>query len=109
MVGLMGPSFPDLRLIVQQDIDTASWLFTTFSIGKLLHMGTRENDLGDSLRGMDALSWEITFVINFCFPFEKGVYSKRKEFAPVEKTFFSFAGKQTGNHKSCLPLYKKLP
>ena len=35
MVGLMGPSFPDLRLIVQKDIDTASWLFTTFSIGKL--------------------------------------------------------------------------
>jgi hypothetical protein len=32
----MGPSFPDLRLIVNQELDTASWLFTIFSIGYLI-------------------------------------------------------------------------
>ncbi|XP_045169901.2 sodium-dependent glucose transporter 1A-like [Mercenaria mercenaria] len=36
MVGQMGPSFPDLRLIAQQELDTAAWLFTIFSIGYLI-------------------------------------------------------------------------
>lgn len=35
-LGQMGPSFPDLREIVQKDLDTASWLFTVFSIGYLV-------------------------------------------------------------------------
>ena len=34
MVGLLGPTFPDLRLIAQEDLETASWIFTTGSIGK---------------------------------------------------------------------------
>ncbi|WAQ93551.1 MFS4B-like protein [Mya arenaria] len=36
MVGLVGPSFSDLRQIVKQDLDSGSWLFTTASIGYLL-------------------------------------------------------------------------
>ena len=50
--------------------------------------------------------------------FLKGVFSKRKEFAPLGSKFFPFrvdpfseealyAGKQTGSHKSCLPCKKK--
>ncbi|KAL4228766.1 hypothetical protein ACF0H5_011808 [Mactra antiquata] len=35
-VGQMGPSFPDLRLIVKQDIDSASWLFTIHSVGYMV-------------------------------------------------------------------------
>ena len=51
------------------------------------------------------------FVKNVC-PLRKGVYSKRKEFAPLGSNFFSFrvgpfservwrATEQTGNHKCC--------
>ena len=51
----------------------------------------------------------------FCLPSENGVYSKRKEFAPLGSKFFHFivdpfsetlcAGQQTGTHKYCLPSY----
>ncbi|XP_053374264.1 sodium-dependent glucose transporter 1-like [Mercenaria mercenaria] len=34
--GQMGPSFPDLRIIVDQDLDTASWLFTIAAIGYMV-------------------------------------------------------------------------
>jgi len=36
VVGQMGPSFPDLRQIVKQDLNTSAWLFTIFSIGYLI-------------------------------------------------------------------------
>ncbi|XP_052765259.1 sodium-dependent glucose transporter 1A-like [Mya arenaria] len=36
MVGLYGPSFADLRQIVNQDLEAGSWLFTTAGIGYLV-------------------------------------------------------------------------
>ena len=53
----------------------------------------------------------------FCLPSENGVYSKRKEFAPMGSKFFHFkvdpflegvlhTGKQTGSHESFLPCQK---
>ncbi|XP_045168516.2 sodium-dependent glucose transporter 1A-like isoform X1 [Mercenaria mercenaria] len=33
MTGQIGPSFPDLQLVVEQTLDTASWLFTIYSFG----------------------------------------------------------------------------
>ncbi|XP_060607776.1 sodium-dependent glucose transporter 1A-like isoform X2 [Ruditapes philippinarum] len=33
MTGQIGPSFPDLQLVVQETLDTASWLFTIYSFG----------------------------------------------------------------------------
>ncbi|XP_045168053.2 sodium-dependent glucose transporter 1A-like [Mercenaria mercenaria] len=34
--GLVGPTFPDLRLITNEDLSTASWLFTAISFGGLI-------------------------------------------------------------------------
>ena len=50
-------------------------------------------------------------------PYQKGVYSIKKEFAPTGSKFFPYradlisegdwcAAKQTGSHKSCLPCEK---
>ncbi|KAL4221145.1 hypothetical protein ACF0H5_019404 [Mactra antiquata] len=33
---LVGPTFPDLRLIIKEDLSTASWIFTAISLGGLL-------------------------------------------------------------------------
>ncbi|XP_045206849.1 sodium-dependent glucose transporter 1A-like [Mercenaria mercenaria] len=33
---LIGPTFPDLRLIIDEDLSTASWIFTAKSLGGLL-------------------------------------------------------------------------
>ena len=33
LLGLLGPTFPDLRLIVNKDLTTASWIFTTIALG----------------------------------------------------------------------------
>jgi hypothetical protein len=35
-VGQKGPSFPDLRMIVNKDLGTASWIFTITAIGYML-------------------------------------------------------------------------
>lgn len=34
--GLVGPTFPDLRLITNEDLSTASWIFTAISFGGLI-------------------------------------------------------------------------
>ena len=67
-----------------------------------------------SLRGIDTLSREATLKEWFCLPSEKGVYSKRKEFAPFGSKFFpfradcfsekGFVGKHTGSHQKLSPL-----
>jgi len=31
----MGPTFPDLRLIMDKDLKTASWIFTCLSLGQV--------------------------------------------------------------------------
>ena len=31
--GMIGPTFPDLRIIIDKDLSTASWLFTAKSLG----------------------------------------------------------------------------
>ena len=60
------------------------------------------------------ISWEGKPVKIVFVPFSKGVYSIRKEFAPTGSKFFPYridpfsegdscTGKQTGNHKCCLP------
>ena len=70
------------------------------------------------LRGSGSLSGGSNYFKIVLPPFRKGVYSKRKEFAPLRSNFFSFrfdpfskgtwcAGKQTGRHKYGLPLKKK--
>ena len=51
---LFGPTFPDLRLIINEDLDTASWLLTGTSIGFLV---------GSIVAGGDSV-----FVV-FLFPF----------------------------------------
>ena len=33
---MRGPSFMDLRMIINKDIDTASWLFTISSFGYIV-------------------------------------------------------------------------
>lgn len=32
-MSLVGVTFPDIRLIIHKDLDTASWIFTTGAIG----------------------------------------------------------------------------
>ena len=65
-------------------------------------------------KGIDTFLGEVTRLELLLAPFWKGVFSKRKEIAPFGSKFFPFredpfserdcwAGKQTGNHKSCLP------
>lgn len=34
--GLIGPTFPDLRLIIEEDLSRASWIFTAISLGGLI-------------------------------------------------------------------------
>ena len=62
------------------------------------------------LLGTDLLSREAILSKLFLSPFGKGIYSKRKEFAPLGRKFFPFtadplsegawcAEKQTVNHK----------
>ena len=36
MVALSGTAFPDIRLIVDKDLETASWLFTGGSLGYMV-------------------------------------------------------------------------
>ena len=36
MVALAGTAFPDIRLIVKKDLETASWLFTGGSLGYMI-------------------------------------------------------------------------
>ena len=51
------------------------------------------------------LSGELTLLTLF-IPFWKGVYSERKEFAPLWTSFRKGNGpqnNQTGSHKKCLP------
>ena len=42
------------------------------------------------LRRMNTVTGEATLEHCFCFPSEKGVYPKRKEFAPPGSKFFYF-------------------
>ena len=74
----------------QTDLDPhclQKWLFKSQADDK-----ADDNVVIGSLRvkGMDILSGETTFFKLFLPPFWKGIYSKRKKFAPSGSTFFPF-------------------
>ena len=63
------------------------WLFLGIFFTKLYLAWS----IDSFLREMDAFSGTLTVVFFFCsFPSEKGVFSKREEFAPMGSKFFPF-------------------